>query len=199
MEERNQRQKCCATAVATLSSTETRSATGSVRDEKNVLLGIGSNPRLKVASSGRGQFSSLALFLTVIILVNMCPFQRPPKSGLEAEVATTTRTPIGLGDHLSSFTGGGNFSTMRSRLESTSSNLLGQLEACLEFARLMFKSPLRLSQRTTRFTLAEARVLGKMAKVWYIKKKIKKLSKKLKKHTIAVPVFTAIPIYEHSY
>lgn len=45
----------------------------------------------------------------------------------------------------------------------------------------------------------EAKMLVKMAKMIYIKKKIKKLNKKLKKHTIAVPVITAIPIYEHSY
>lgn len=47
--------------------------------------------------------------------------------------------------------------------------------------------------------LGEAKMLAKMAKIWFIKKKIKKLNKKLKKHTIAVPVITAIPIYEHSY
>lgn len=47
--------------------------------------------------------------------------------------------------------------------------------------------------------LVEGKIFKKVAKVLYIKKKIKKLGKKLKKHTIAVPVFTAIPIYEHSY
>lgn len=56
-----------------------------------------------------------------------------------------------------------------------------------------------ISSRSSGITTVNAKVLGKMAKVWYIKKKLKKMAKKIKKHTIAVPVFTAIPIYEHSY
>ena len=52
---------------------------------------------------------------------------------------------------------------------------------------------------STNVMFADAKVLGKMAKVWYIKKKLKKVAKKLKKKTIALPVITAIPIYEHSY
>lgn len=57
---------------------------------------------------------------------------------------------------------------------------LSYLQTSFDFVRLMFSQPLRLNKRVTRCTQAEARVLGKMAKVWYIKKKIKKLSKKLK-------------------
>ena len=82
---------------------------------------------------------------------------------------------------------------------TTKSYYLNQIQSCLKFAKLMFSNPMRLGKRTMRYTQAEAKILGKMAKVWYIKKKVKKLGKKLKKHTIAVPVFTAIPIYEHSY
>lgn len=79
------------------------------------------------------------------------------------------------------------------------SSLLSHVQTSVNFMTLMFTNPIKLGQRNLRFTMAEAKVIGKMAKVWFIKKKIKKLSKKLKKHTIAVPVFTAIPIYEHSY
>lgn len=141
--------------------------------------------------------SSFVLFLSVIILVNLCPFQSDfePSSGHQDE---QQQQPVA---RMVTFE-----QNNRPKLASENltfsrqySHLLTHMEACLEFVKLMFKNPMKLGKRTTRFTLAEARVLGKMAKVWYIKKKIKKLSKKLKKHTIAVPVFTAIPIYEHSY
>lgn len=86
-----------------------------------------------------------------------------------------------------------------SKLSRFGSDLEQYLKSGLTFMQLMFTNPVKLGTRRLRVTLADAKVIGKMAKVWFIKKKIKKLSKKLKKHTIAVPVFTAIPIYEHSY
>lgn len=142
------------------------------------------------------QLSSFVLFASVILFVNLCPpFQQdlPAKYTNDqdrefSKSAPATKTP----------------STEETLLGATSGRLppiacCSWWQNCLRFIRLVFTSPIKLGQRTTRYTQAEAAMLGKMAKVWYIKKKIKKLGKKLKKHTIAVPVFTAIPIYEHSY
>lgn len=128
-----------------------------------------------ISSSNRKQFSSFILFLSVIIIVNLCPFQHD-FGNFEQKAQS--------------------FSTSK---RSEHQSYIVHIERCYEFVKLMFTNPIRMSGRTTRFMQADAKVLGKMAKMWYIKKKIKKLSKKLKKHTIAVPVFTAIPIYEHSY
>ena len=137
----------------------------------------------------RKQFASCILFLSAVILVNLCPFHSELEliepSDNKPQPQAQPQPQIEL-------------NTMQANQREDAS-LAGQLKSCLQFVQLMFTNPVRLGKRTTRFTQAEARVLGKMAKVWYIKKKIKKLSKKLKKHTIAVPVFTAIPIYEHSY
>jgi len=146
-------------------------------------------PNVGANSNNRNQFSSFILFLSVIILVNLCPFQ--PEFGAQnfgEQKFCPDETKVGPMGSVGS-------SAQRSTLQG----YLAHLEDGLHFVRLIFTNPMRLSKRATRSTLAEAKVLGKMAKMWYIKKKIKKLSKKLKKHTIAVPVFTAIPIYEHSY
>ena len=145
------------------------------------------------------QFSSFVLFSLVVVLVNLCPYQSDNLDVEQLKTSTTTTTQLdslisgtkSLIDRMTS-------ATQKGQLSSPSF-LVRQIQTCFDFAKLMFSNPTRLSKRTTRFTLSEARILGKMAKVWYIKKKVKKLSKKLKKHTIAVPVFTAIPIYEHSY
>lgn len=135
--------------------------------------------RLTHKTNQRSQLSSFVLFISVIIIVNLCPFDPQPELS-EPKMSQQ-----------SSFDG--------SQVARITSNLQACLGSSVEFVALMFTSPIKLGQRNLRFTLAEAKVIGKMAKVWFIKKKIKKLSKKLKKHTIAVPVFTAIPIYEHSY
>lgn len=179
-----------------------------------------------IKSSNKQQFSSLILFLSVIIIVNLSPFQSDldishndeverPTSQLDRAPASTTgnieqsndlvsaiSTPNNDGrptvTHLNA--DGKQFNRYRAyEYYFGSTNYIENLQACLKFVELMFTNPLKLGVRRTRSIQAEAKVLGKMAKMWYIKKKIKKLSKKLKKHTIAVPVFTAIPIYEHSY
>jgi hypothetical protein len=141
--------------------------------------------------SGKSQLSSFILFAGLIILINLCPFQTDPAD-------ESARTAVDLQPELA---GPGSAAHLAAQPSQNYAHLyMNYLQASVDFVRLMFSQPpLRLNKRVTRFTQAEARVLGKMAKVWYIKKKIKKLSKKLKKHTIAVPVFTAIPIYEHSY
>ena len=141
-------------------------------------------------SNNRKQFSSFILFLSVIIIVNLCPFDSDLKEAPQQDATnvskylfhTTAQQEQQSSNHL-----------------SLTSGYLEQMQRCIRFVQLIFTNPIRLNQRTTRFFQADAKMLGKMAKMWYIKKKIKKLSKKLKKHTIAVPVFTAIPIYEHSY
>jgi hypothetical protein len=148
--------------------------------------------RSKVSTQGgKSQLSSFILFASLIILINLCPFQTDlddasPGHLIGKPAAFPAINEISL-------------ARLQQRTQFHAGSYLSYLRASLEFVRLMFSQSLRLNKRVTRHTLAEARVLGKMAKVWYIKKKIKKLSKKLKKHTIAVPVFTAIPIYEHSY
>lgn len=131
---------------------------------------------MNTGHTGKGQFSSFILFAALIVLLNLCPPFQLDFDNDRQQVAPINRLQL-----------------------PSQQQYLSYFETSLQFVRLVFRSPLRLDARTTRYSLAEARVLGKMAKVWYIKKKIKKLSKKLKKHTIAVPVFTAIPIYEHSY
>lgn len=155
------------------------------------------NP-LKLANN-RKQFSSFVLFLSVIIIVNLCPFQ--------PDIETCYPTNDSRNNEQQCSQQQNEAETFLA-LFSSSINKIGETKTftyrhhmnnCFKFIRLMFTNPLRLGKRATRFTVADAKVLGKMAKMWYIKKKIKKLSKKLKKHTIAVPVFTAIPIYEHSY
>lgn len=170
-------------------------------------------------SNRKQQFSSLILFLSVIIIVNLSPFQSDlslfqqeedtSKSDLilskselnnDAQRDSSAIAKFMSSDHrqpqvaVSDKQLGGSYGHFLN-----SAAYLANLQSCLKFIGLMFTNPIRLGKRTTRSIQAEAKVLGKMAKVWYIKKKIKKLSKKLKKHTIAVPVFTAIPIYEHSY
>lgn len=171
------------------------------------------NKQQKGVSNGKQQFSSLILFILVIIIVNLSSFQ----SDLEMLLH---RDEISSSDHTSTSKNDQQILTateLRPNEEGdptvlTDKQLDGEfgyyfkhadymknLRTCFKFFELMFTNPIRLNRRRTRSIQAEARVLGKMAKVWYIKKKIKKLSKKLKKHTIAVPVFTAIPIYEHSY
>lgn len=160
-----------------------------------------------LSTNNRKQFSSLILFVSVIIMVNLCPLQ----PDLEPESSCVLRErKYDNGDNNNN-----NFqqycphrgetflsvwsNSINKLSETKASTYRFYLDTCLKFIRLMFTNPMRLGKRTVRYTMAEAKVLGKMAKMWYIKKKIKKLSKKLKKHTIAVPVFTAIPIYEHSY
>lgn len=158
-------------------------------------------------SNNKQQFSSLILFLSVIIIVNLSPFQSDLEIYQQPNDAATidgsNMEPIAEimpNEHRHPTA-----ATSKEQLDSgylhqlSSANYLKNLQACFKFIELMFTNPIRLSRRQTRSIQAEAKVLGKMAKMWYIKKKIKKLSKKLKKHTIAVPVFTAIPIYEHSY
>lgn len=132
--------------------------------------------------NSRKQLSSFILFLSVVIFVNLCPFH----SDLDL---------FNSGSYVSRHGQG-------ARLDEAPLNLsedASYLGVCMRFMRLMFTNPVDFSKRSLKVYQADARVIGKMAKMWYIKKKIKKLSKKLKKHTIAVPVFTAIPIYEHSY
>lgn len=146
------------------------------------------NVIIKNTQQNRKQLSSFILFLSVIIFVNLCPFH----------------------PELELFNSNNNESTnvIQHKYSTTKHNynIIGKtdnyLNNCFEFIKLMFTNPVNFNKRhgIRRGSIqAEARVIGKMAKMWYIKKKIKKLSKKLKKHTIAVPVFTAIPIYEHSY
>lgn len=126
------------------------------------------------------QLPSFLLFLSAIILLNLCPFQTELNPVHETNEDSQT--------------------LMSQHVKSTGfSAQLYNLEACANFVKLMFTNPLRLDRKATSFFVADAKVIGKMVKVLYIKKKIKKLGKKLKKHTIAVPVFTAIPIYEQSY
>lgn len=55
------------------------------------------------------------------------------------------------------------------------------------------------NQRSSGFLLVEGRVVGRMARMWYIKKQLKKLNKKLKNTTITLPIITRIPVYDHSY
>lgn len=184
------------------------------------------------SSSNKQQFSSLILFLCVIIIVNLSPFQSDLEIFHNEDNARTTTSQL---DHRASTTTGSiekkrdlvstNLKPNNDRRPTVTTNLNGDgkqpvdfisgylysdysgianymmrnLQSCFKFVELMFTNPMKLGVRQTRSIQAEAKVLGKMAKMWYIKKKIKKLSKKLKKHTIAVPVFTAIPIYEHSY
>lgn len=144
------------------------------------------NKARKIAApAGKSQLSSFILFASLIIMINLCPFQTDHQDQTLSTGGQNLPRSSGLLQHKQHY--------------DTSSSSLTYLRSSFEFVKLMFSQPLRLNKRVTRFTQAEARVLGKVAKVWYIKKKIKKLSKKLKKHTIAVPVFTAIPIYEHSY
>lgn len=142
----------------------------------------------------RKQISSFVLFISAIVILNLCPpFQKDfEQSSDQANQKTIIQSIL---DNKSSSL----IPEAREEIQLTFDSLARNVEGCLRFAKLMFTNPMRLGKRTNTFSLAEARVLGKMAKVWYIKKKIKKLSKKLKKHTIAVPVITAIPIYEHSY
>lgn len=148
----------------------------------------------QTTKTGKSQLSSFLLFASLIILINLCPFQSDFYSDDVASRTTITRQAGPLSSSVWPTSGNND-----KELQLTSSSYLTYLQTSLEFVKLVFRQPLRLNKRVTRCSQAEARVLGKMAKVWYIKKKIKKLSKKLKKHTIAVPVFTAIPIYEHSY
>ena len=159
-------------------------------------------------TQGGRQLSSFILFASVVILLNLCPpFNLDSDQALShsksAQHITTLNTGFSsLESTMSQLNNPSHSLTTRSQVNTQNKQhfeCTTYLDKCLEFVKLMFTNPMRMSKRTTRFSLAEARVLGKMAKVWYIKKKIKKLSKKLKKHTIAVPVFTAIPIYEHSY
>lgn len=140
------------------------------------------------------QLSSFVLFLSVVILVNLCPFDSETNwfaakfAHTNLMTANQKQTSDDASTQLNNF------------MRPPPGYVPGQFASSfVEVVRLVFTQPVRLSRRTTYSTFAEAKVLGKMAKMWYIKKKIKKLSKKLKKHTIAVPVFTAIPIYEHSY
>lgn len=73
------------------------------------------------------------------------------------------------------------------------SHLLEPIEATLRrivvALELVEPSPLQV----------EALMLTDMARMWYIKKKIRKIGKKLRKSTIALPIFTTIPIHGHSY
>lgn len=162
-----------------------------------------SSLKFLLSTNTRKQSSSLILFVFAIIIVNLCPLQPDLEPEVtcallershEADIDTQQHCPKQGETFLSAW------SRSIKQLSETEASTYGHyLKRCLEFIKLMFTNPMRLNRRTMRYTLADARVLGKMAKMWYIKKKIKKLSKKLKKHTIAVPVFTAIPIYEHSY
>lgn len=156
----------------------------------------------------KSQFSSMLLFASVIVLVNLCPFEQDlhtnSSKGInnnkdiiphQVDLLLSSSQMSMENCHL-------NTAKKQQQCTNETTNLMyisHQIEKFLKIVKLMFSNPIKMNQRVVRYTMAEARVLGKMAKVWYIKKKIKKLSKKLKKHTIAVPVFTAIPIYEHSY
>lgn len=153
---------------------------------------------------GKSQLSSFILFASLIILINLCPFQNDfdetPVAGRDNLPNVANKSPLGGG--ITEVNYGLDLPITAQQVQQAQNyadSYLSYLQTSWQFVRLMFSQPLRLNKRVLRYTQAEARVLGKMAKVWYIKKKIKKLSKKLKKHTIAVPVFTAIPIYEHSY
>lgn len=141
---------------------------------------------IKKQQNNRRQLPSLVLLLTVVVFVNLCAFHD--------DLASEDQPALVLSNSSATHN-----QIQKIKLQDTSVSKWINLDECLQFVKLMFSSPIKLGPRRIRFTQAEARMLGKMAKVWYIKKKIKKLSKKLKKHTIAVPVFTAIPIYEHSY
>lgn len=116
------------------------------------------------------------LFASSVIILNLCTF--------EPDLATYS-----IGQHVDQ--------------PAKSLGSSEQLDSCLTLIKRIFSNPLNIPQsrpaRHRRVFQADAKVLAKVAKMWYIKKKIKKLNKKLKKHTIAVPVITAIPIYEHSY
>lgn len=153
----------------------------------------------------RQQFSSFIFFLSVIIIVNLSPFSTDLELFQDDDTTATTTSQISLTIPTSNRNEQNmliikpSVATEKQLDSSGYEAYLTQLRACLKFIGLMFTNPIKLGRRTTGSIQAEAKVLGKMAKMWYIKKKIKKLSKKLKKHTIAVPVFTAIPIYEHSY
>lgn len=148
--------------------------------------------------NSRRQFSSFVLFLSVVVLVNLCPFHDEFNYEKSHPQQTSSNLILPENDAVSS-SQSLNSLLAQIRPPMNLNAYLVRLDVCLRFIKLMFSNPMKLGPKTVRFTQAEARMLGKMAKVWYIKKKIKKLSKKLKKHTIAVPVFTAIPIYEHSY
>lgn len=177
------------------------------RDKPKLVALLGSrNPVGKSHQTHRKQLSSFILFISVVIFVNLCPFHpelslfdNAPESNIE-ELTNAISQAAGGKQIISVHSHGGFQTTTRPEVTHESSFL----NRCLAFVKLMFTNPIKFNRQrsahSTRGSLqAEARVIGKMAKVWYIKKKIKKLSKKLKKHTIAVPVFTAIPIYEHSY
>lgn len=125
--------------------------------------------------------SSVVLFLSVILIFNLCSFRQdfelfePPSESSPMMLASNESTII------------------------KKSTYLVDIQSYINLVMSLYCKRIRSERETVRFTQVEALMLGKMAKVWYIKKKIKKLGKKLKKHTIALPVFTAIPIYEHSY
>lgn len=158
------------------------------QDTKSSLIVVNSNANIKTQQN-RKQLSSFILFLSVIIFVNLCPFH-PELELFNNNDDNNNNNYHHLND------------SKHAALTTTQIIQNTNLNSCFEFIRLMFTNPINFNKRKgiRRGSIqAEARVIGKMAKMWYIKKKIKKLSKKLKKHTIAVPVFTAIPIYEHSY
>lgn len=182
------------------------STSGSINGRKSVQL-ANRHQQGRGFSSNKQQFSSFILFLSVVIIVNLSPFQSDLELSQQpndaARVDGSNMEPIAeimpnKQRHPTVATSGEQHGSGYLH-QLSSANYLRNLQACFKFIELMFTNPIRLSGRQTHSIQAEAKVLGKMAKMWYIKKKIKKLSKKLKKHTIAVPVFTAIPIYEHSY
>lgn len=143
-------------------------------------------------SNRKQPFPSFVLLLTVVILFTLSPFQlrlNNPELSNETQIVNQL-SPTSELLNSERVTGSEEAPYHRSYFESY----------VIKFLQTMswFKlNPIKFS--CERFNQAEAKVLGKMAKMWYIKKKLKKLGKKLKKHTIAVPVFTAIPIYEHQY
>lgn len=126
------------------------------------------------SNSNSNSIPSFLILFAAAILINLCPFEsnnepRQVAKRIRIDANNETFSPIEIGL----------ISSGNEKLRDNNVELKYIMSKCIMFS--------------------EAKMLIKMAKMIYIKKKIKKLNKKLKKHTIAVPVITAIPIYEHSY
>lgn len=135
-------------------------------------------------SNSRKQLSSFILFASTVIFLNLSPPQQ------SSDIVNNSH-PQNLNHAQNEL----------SRLELPDKQR-DNIAYWLSFIEMIFNQPTKGSQlrgKRNQIVLAEAKIIGKIAKMWYIKKKIRKFNKKLKKHTIAVPVITAIPIYEHSY
>lgn len=112
-------------------------------------------------SNNRNQFSSFILFVTVIIIVNLCPFQSnlTPTNGSGSDNDAPNKLLQGSMNHeqLSYQMASANDCAL-----TGNARYLSYIETCVGFVRLMFTNPVRLGKRTTRFIQAEAKTLARM-------------------------------------